>query len=112
MSLPYIIKATNERRAEQNQDRLEPHMLFLPHDISRRMSEQLQKENSDIHMFVHQACVQYLNMVDNDQRDLDKWLALSEMQLSESNHWKGWSYNEEDEDIFKQPRVNSDEEGE
>jgi hypothetical protein len=87
-------------------------MLFLPHDISRRMSEQLQKENSDIHMFVHQACVAHLNKVDNEKQLLDRYLAFSDLQLMENATWKGWSYNEEDEDIFKQPRVNSSEEGE
>lgn len=111
LSLPNLIKAVTEQRSTQNADRLEPHMLFLPHDVSRRMSEQLKKENSDIHMFVHQACIAHLNKVDNDKQTLDRYLAFSDLQLMENATWKGWSFGESDEDIFKQ-KENIDEEGE
>ncbi len=111
ISLPSLLKAAGEQRSKQNEDRLEPHVLFLPYDVSRRMGEQLKKENSDIHMFVHQACIKHLNEVDNDKQALSKWMALSELQLSEHTGLSSWSYNEEDENIFKQPRFD-DEEGE
>ncbi len=111
LSLPHLIKAVTVQQATQNEDRLEPHILFLPHDVSRRMSEQLKKESTDIHAFVHQACVMHLNKVDNERILLDKYLAFNDLQLGENTSWKGWSYNEEDEDIFAQPRF-GDEEGE
>ena len=109
-TLPYIIKVMHENRAEQNQDRLEPHMLFLPHDVSRRMSDQLQKEHSDIHVFVRQACIQYLNQIDNEAREAQKWVDFSEQQLTESGTWNDWSYNEEDRIICLDK--NGQEEGE
>lgn len=112
ISLPNIIKAVSEKRAEQNNDRLEPHMLFLSHDVSRRMSEQLKKENSDIHMFVHQACIEYLNKIDNEVSATQRWIDFSEQQLTASGSFIGWSHNESDEDRIIRLDKNGQEEGE
>ncbi len=111
LSLPHLIKAATVQQATQNEDRLEPHILFLPHDVSRRMSEQLKKESTDIHAFVHQACVMHLNKADNERILLERYLAFSDLQLGEHTALANWAYNEEDEDIFKQPRL-EEEEGE
>ena len=107
--LPNIMKIITQQQSKQNEDRIERYMVFLPHDVSRRMNEQLKKENSDIHRFVHQACVAHLNKVDNEKQLLDTYLAYSDLQLSENPTPAKWAYNEEDEDIFAQPRTNNNE---
>ena len=107
---PILLKAIVQN--EKNQDRLEPHMLFLPHDVSRRMSEQLRKENTDIHMFVHQACIAYLNKVENEQQATKRWIDFSEQQLTASGSFTGWSFNESDEDRIIHLDKDGKEEGE
>ncbi len=88
------------RASITNEDRREPHMIFIAHDISRRMKEQLAKENKDIHDFINDMCIEYLNKIDNEQAATDKYVKFSEMQLGEYRTPIGFAYNEEDEDIF------------
>ena len=85
--------------SKQSTDRVEPHMVFIAHDISRRMKEQLEKENRNFNDFISNTCVEYLNKIDNEKQATERYVNFNEMQLTEHTVM-GWAYNEEDEDIF------------
>ena len=64
-------------------DRSEPHVIFIPHNLSRMMKDQLEAENKTIHQFVTQVCMDYLKLKDKEKEELEKYVNFSEMQLFE-----------------------------
>jgi len=66
-------------------DRKEPHIVFLSNALSKKMRQELDKKNMTFEIFIYQACVEYLNKIDNDNAALNRYLTFSEMQLSENN---------------------------
>ncbi len=69
--------------AQQSKDHVAPHIVFIPHDISRAMKDQLNKEDKDFNQFITEACKSYLKQTEKENKDLSRYLALSEMQLME-----------------------------
>ncbi len=51
----------------QHGDRKEPHILFMTHDLSRRMRMELDKRNMTLEEFVMQACIEYIKIIDDEQ---------------------------------------------
>lgn len=52
----------------QHEDRKEPHILFMSHDLSRRMRIELDKRNMSFEEFVMQACMEYIKIIDEDSQ--------------------------------------------
>ena len=69
--------------AQQSKDHVAPHIVFIPHDVSRAMKDQLNKEDRDFNQFITEACKSYLQQTEKENKDLSRYLALSEMQLME-----------------------------
>ncbi len=53
----------------QHGDRKEPHILFMPHDLSKRMRKELDKRNMTLEEFVMQSCTEYIKIIDDEQHD-------------------------------------------
>ena len=72
--------------AEHNSDRLEPHIVFISHNISRSMKDQLIKENKDFNQFINEVCREYLKQQKKEEISLTHYIAFSEMQLFEFSY--------------------------
>lgn len=71
-------------------------MIFLSHELSRRMKQQLDSENRDLNTFIQSICVEYLNKIENEKTATKNYVSFNDMlQLSCDNKYD-WYYNEED----------------
>lgn len=69
--------------ARKNEDHAEPHVIFIPHNLSRMMKEQLDSEGITIHQFITRVCIDHLKLKDKEKEDIQKYLNFSDMQLFE-----------------------------
>ena len=91
---PHIIPS--QEVAKLNPDHKEPHMVFISHELSRRMKSQLEKENRSFNDFIQEVCVEYLNKIENEELATKKYLSFSDMLQAADDISYGWYYNEED----------------
>lgn len=71
------------RHAVSYEERAEPHVVFIPHNLSRMMKEELDSEGITIHQFITRACIDHLKIKEKEKSDMLKYINFSEMQLFE-----------------------------
>ena len=50
----------------QHDDRKEPQIIFMSHDLSKRIRIELDKRNMTLEEFVAQACIEYIKIIDGE----------------------------------------------
>ena len=65
-------------------DAREPHLIFLPQDTSRRMLQEMLKVNMRFEDFVEQACVQFINKIDNETMAEEEYLDYNDVLQMQS----------------------------
>ncbi len=60
-------------------DAREPHLIFLPQDTSRRMLQEMLKINMRFEEFVEQACVEFINKIDDESMAEEEYINYNEV---------------------------------
>lgn len=60
-------------------DAREPHLIFLPQDTSRRILQEMLKANMRFEEFIEQACIAYINKIDNESMAQETYLDYNEV---------------------------------
>jgi hypothetical protein len=60
-------------------DAREPHLIFLKQDISRRMIQEMLEINMKFEDFIEQACVAYINQLDNEAMAEEQYVDFNDV---------------------------------